>query len=233
MSPKYKTKVEISNSAESSTRDQILARSLEMINTAGMVDFRIDTLAASLGLSPGNITYHFSRKEEICVSLWGQYLAEYGNVQRQLTSLIDIKQLYLINRTNIYLNYKYRGVVMFRSSDIGALERDQDLDRHNEAEHDMISERVMTLLNHNGYVDNDIFQNFRDVINNHHYMMMRWGINMSYMANDDSESVSQQLDMLSLLSLHALYPTFNEKGRAEFEEILAKVEAGDLEGSMI
>lgn len=232
MPHKYSTKIETSSSPESSTRDQILARSLEMINAAGMVDFRIDTLAASLGLSPGNITYHFSRKEEICVALWEQYLAEYGHVQHQLTSLIDIKQLYLINRTNIYLNYKYRGVVMFRSSDIGALDRDQDLDRHNEAEHDMISDRVMTLLGHNGYLDGETYCKFRDVIDNYHYMMMRWGINMSYMAND-SDNVSQQLDMLSLLSLHAFYPTFNEKGRAEFQGVLAKVETGDLDGYMI
>ena len=88
---------------EVSTREMILRRSLELINARGMVDFRIDTLAQSLGLSPGNITYHFSRKEDICVALWEQYLEDYGQVVRSLTTLLDMKQLFLLNRFNFPL----------------------------------------------------------------------------------------------------------------------------------
>lgn len=87
------------------------------------------------------------------MALWEQYLEEYGQVVRSLTTLLDIRQLYLLNRINIRLNYKYRGVVVFRSADLGAMNRDMEAGRVNEEEHFAIARRVMTLLGQNGYLD--------------------------------------------------------------------------------
>lgn len=215
---------------EVSTREMILRRSLELINTKGMVDFRIDTLATSLGLSPGNITYHFSRKEDICVALWEQYLEEYGKVVRSLTTLLDIKQLYLMTRININLNYKYRGVVVFRSADLGAIKRDQGAGRVNEDEHFAISRRIMSLLKLNGYLDKDATKEIVEGTHIYHYIMMRWCINFAYQTYTPEE-VESKLDYLALMSLHALYPTLSQKGRDEFAEILTKVSTGNLLGN--
>lgn len=214
---------------EVSTREMILRRSLDLINSKGMVEFRIDTLATSLGLSPGNITYHFSRKEDICVALWEQYLEEYGQVVRSLTTLLDIRQLYLLNRINIRLNYKYRGVVVFRSADLGAMNRDMEAGRVNEEEHFAIARRVMTLLGQNGYLDKGATKDIVGGTNTYHYIMMRWCINFAYQAYEPDE-VEAKLDYLALMSLHALYPTLSKKGQDEFAEILAKVSSGNLLG---
>lgn len=214
---------------EVSTREMILIRSLELINTRGMVDFRIDSLATSLGLSPGNITYHFSRKEDICVALWEQYLEEYGKVVRSLTTLLDIKQLYLLNRVNIYLNYKYRGVVVFRSADLGAMTRDLQQGRVNEEQHFSISRRVMKLLALNGYLEKNGNQDIVEGTHTYHYVMMRWCINFAYQSFKPEE-VESKLDYLALMSLHAYYPTFSKKGQEEFDEIMTKVAGGDLLG---
>lgn len=214
---------------EVSTREMILRRSLELINTKGMVDFRIDTLATSLGLSPGNITYHFSRKEDICVALWEQYLEEYGQVVRSLTTLLDIKQLYLLNRISINLNYKYRGVVVFRSADLGAMNRDMEAGRVNEEEHFAIARRVMTLLGQNGYLDKAATEDIIEGTHTYHYIMMRWCINFAYQAYKPEE-VESKLDYLALMALHAIYPTLSKKGQDEFAEILAKVSSGNLLG---
>ncbi|WP_298062840.1 TetR/AcrR family transcriptional regulator [uncultured Rikenella sp.] len=214
---------------EISTREMILRRSLELINAKGMVDFRIDTLATSLGLSPGNITYHFSRKEDICAALWEQYLEEYGQVVRSLTTLLDIKQLYLLNRINIHLNYKYRGVVVFRSADLGAIKRDQQAGRVNEDEHFAMARRAMQLLKQNGYIDKNATEEIIEGTHIYHYIMTRWSINFAYQAYTPEE-VEAKLDYLALMSLHALYPTLSQKGRDEFAEVLAKVSAGNLLG---
>lgn len=214
---------------EVSTREMILRRSLELINAHGMVDFRIDTLATTLGLSPGNITYHFSRKEDICAALWEQYLAESDTVVRSLTTLLDMKQLYLLSRINIHLNYKYRGVVMFRSADPGAIKRDQEAGRVNETKHIAISNRVMALLKRNGYLNEDTTEKIIEGTNLYHYIVTRWCINFAYQAYAPEE-VESKLDYLALLSLHALYPTLSRKGRDEFAEILATVSANDLLG---
>ena len=215
--------------AGTSTRELIIASANQIINRTGVVDFRIETLAQTLSLSPGNITYYFSRKEDICVALWEQYLEEYGQVVRSLTTLLDMKQLYLLNRINIYLNYKYRGVVMFRSADLGAMTRDIQAGRENESEHFAISRRVMSLLKQNGYLEPGISDEVIEGTHVYHYVMMRWCVNFAFQAYAPEE-VESKLDYLSLLSLHALYPSLSQKGRDEFAQIMTIVNSGNLSG---
>lgn len=231
-----KSKISTTNTAavqmpheQLSTREMILRRSLELMNTKGMVDFRIDTLATSLGLSPGNITYHFSRKEDICVALWEQYLEEYGKVVRSLTTLLDIKQLFLLSRININLNYKYRGVLVFRSADVGAMIRDAEAGRVSDEEHFAISNRVMTLLDRNGYLAKDTSKEVIDGTLLYQYIMMRWCINFGYQAFK-AEEMEAKLDYLALMSLHAIFPALSKKGQDELKEILTKVSTNKLLG---
>lgn len=212
-----------------STREMILARSLELINTKGMVDFRIDSLATSLGLSPGNITYHFSRKEDICVALWERYLEEYKLVTRSLTTLLDIKQLYIISRINIRLNYKYRGVVAFRSSDLGAMTRDIENGRVNEEEHHEKTKLIFQLLDRNGYLEKGLSDDLILGSYTFHFLMTRWMNNFAFQAYEPDE-IEEKLDYLALLSLYSHYSVFTQKGRDEFEMIMDKVNAGDLLG---
>ncbi len=212
---------------DKTTREVILSRSLEMINEKGMVDFRIDTLAHSLGLSPGNITYHFSRKDDISVALWERYLEDYGRVSRELTTLLDIKQVYLINRANIYLNYKYRGVVISRSADLGAMQRDIQAGRESEEKHLQISKKVMALLIANGYIDPQAQEHIIEVSHTYHYILMRWCLNFAYEAYRPEE-VESKLDYLALLSMHARYPIFSQKARDEFRQVMEVVMSGNL-----
>jgi AcrR family transcriptional regulator len=214
-------------SEEKSTREMILRQALELINTRGMVDFRIDTLASSLGLSPGNITYHFSRKEEICTALWEQYLSEYRAIERSLTTLFDLKQFYLLNRIGLRLNYKYRGVLVFRGSDVGAIARDREAGRSNEAEHAAISRRILGLLGRNGYLNDRTTDQITEGIHTYHYIASQWGVNFAYQTYAPEE-VESKLDYLALLSIHALYPTLSAKGQKEFGEILDRVTSGNL-----
>lgn len=212
-----------------STRQQILAKSLEIINHSGMVSFRIDTLATALNLSPGNITYHFSRKEDISVALWDTYLQEYNAVERQLTNLLDLRQVFLLNRINVLLNYKYRGVLAFRSSDRSAMLRDRQQGRENEAMHHTITDTVVKILAYRGYIykTTDHIDKLIEMERVMHYMSMRWGINFAYQSYP-ADKVEENLDRIALLCLHALYPLLTEKGRKEFDEIAKIIDADEL-----
>ncbi|WP_294600219.1 TetR/AcrR family transcriptional regulator [uncultured Rikenella sp.] len=216
-------------SSEPSTRDTILDRSLELINESGMVDFRIDTLARSLGLSPGNITYHFSRKEDICLALWDRYLTESNHLDRSLTTLLDLRQYYLLNRLHIRLDYRYRGVVMFRSSDLGAMTRDREVNLADEARHLAFCRRAMQFLSRNGYLRKEASRQQLEDIHTCHYVLTRWCLNYGYQAYGADE-VAGRVDDLALLSLHALYPALSDKGIAEFTEIMERVSADDFLG---
>lgn len=61
------------------TRDRILARSLELFNEQGERAVTTNHIAASLGMSPGNLYYHFPNKEAIIFELFQQYAGEMGS----------------------------------------------------------------------------------------------------------------------------------------------------------
>ena len=55
------------------TRDRILIKSLELFNEQGERLITTNHLAAALGMSPGNLYYHFPNKDAIIFELFQQY----------------------------------------------------------------------------------------------------------------------------------------------------------------
>ena len=55
------------------TRDRILIKSLELFNEQGERQITTNHLAAALGMSPGNLYYHFRNKDAIIFELFKQY----------------------------------------------------------------------------------------------------------------------------------------------------------------
>src|SRR6266705_1972438 len=80
----------------SRTRDRILATSLALFNTDGVAKVSPSRIAAELGISQGNLHYHFRRKEEIVDRLVRRYEQEAGPVLAGPTSeLASIDDLWL------------------------------------------------------------------------------------------------------------------------------------------
>ena len=55
------------------TRDKIIFASLELFNEHGERNITTNHIAAHLGISPGNLYYHFRNKEDIINSIFSQY----------------------------------------------------------------------------------------------------------------------------------------------------------------
>ena len=58
------------------TRQRILQTSLELFNAQGERSVSTNHLAAHLGISPGNLYYHFANKQAIIAELFAQYEAQ-------------------------------------------------------------------------------------------------------------------------------------------------------------
>ncbi|MAG76941.1 MAG: TetR family transcriptional regulator [Colwelliaceae bacterium] len=55
------------------TRDKIIQASIELFNENGERNVTTNHIAAHLGISPGNLYYHFRNKEDIILSIYEEY----------------------------------------------------------------------------------------------------------------------------------------------------------------
>ena len=64
------------------TRERIIQASLELFNAQGERSVTTNHIAAHLGMSPGNLYYHFRNKQAIIAELFGQYEAQVDSFLR-------------------------------------------------------------------------------------------------------------------------------------------------------
>lgn len=202
-----------------STREAIIDKAREIINNGGVIDFRIEALAVSLGLSPGNITYHFPRKEDIVHAIWAQSRAQ---VDEQLelmnTPLLDIKQLFLIYRSSAMKSLDYLGVKSFFNGDIGNLNRESESNREYIDVLRKYFYKSYKILRRNGYIKDISNPVLEELLFQTQFIILRWWYNQA-MLGCDINKVKSDIDHYIIRSLYPLMPYYTESGREQFENI--------------
>ena len=91
------------------TRDRIVEASLELFNAQGERSVTTNHIAAHLGMSPGNLYYHFRNKQAIIAELFAQYADRVNAFLRppQGRALTDAQQ---ILRSRIQVNNMLRPI---------------------------------------------------------------------------------------------------------------------------
>jgi AcrR family transcriptional regulator len=91
------------------TRNRILATALELFNSSGTAAISTNHIADTLGISPGNLYYHYSNKEAIIAALFEQQFAEadalYQLAGDRAPTLADLRELVA---ATFRMSWKYR-----------------------------------------------------------------------------------------------------------------------------
>lgn len=224
--PKSKTEIQkkprsYNRKSGVSTRDVILEKASEIINRTGVVDFRIEALASSLELSPGNITYHFPKKEDIITSIWDNYITSVTRTpDLMLTPLLDIKQLFLSYRTAALKTIEHLGVAVYHFGDMGMLrDANKKYIQQTKNAKDMVFESYR-ILAHNGYIKPIEDPILLELTFEAQFTTLRWWYNHAMSNVADTSLVVNSLDQYIAMSIYPLFPFLTEKGMGQFESIL-------------
>ncbi|PKM30065.1 MAG: TetR family transcriptional regulator [Gammaproteobacteria bacterium HGW-Gammaproteobacteria-12] len=114
------------------TRDRIVAESLALFNSQGERNVTTNHIAAHLGMSPGNLYYHFRNKQMIIAELFAQYEVHYRFLHRDLEHLLEsdaelaeryraFAQRCLVGAQSIYQGFVEAGILLMTPAQIEAL----------------------------------------------------------------------------------------------------------------
>lgn len=202
-----------------STRDSIIDRAREIINHTGVVDFRIEALATSLALSPGNITYHFPKKEDIIFAIWEQYYQDIVfDTTQMITPLLDIKQLFLYYRSMALRALKYIGVASYFHGDMGVLIRESERNIAQLANIRQITSSSYDILIKNGYMNPFPSDELRELAFESQFIIIRWWANHAIL-RQSPDHISTMVDQYISLSIHPLTPYLTPQGKDQLQSI--------------
>lgn len=91
------------------TKERILQQSLELFNRDGVEKVTTRHIAKELGISQGNLHYHFPNKDEIILKLFAQLIDEVKNAARYVPNDLFAKEEVLRSMTeNFTIMFEYR-----------------------------------------------------------------------------------------------------------------------------
>ena len=97
----------------SSTKIKILKTSLDLFNQYGVQNISQRKITENLGISPGNLTYHFKKKQDIEEALYFQLVE---NISRELASInepeINLKHMFNLTNTILTSFFEYRFIML-------------------------------------------------------------------------------------------------------------------------
>jgi len=91
------------------TKDKILTTALELFNTQGLSKVTLRSIAKEMGISQGNLNYHFKKREDIIETLYFQLVSNIDSSMENIEKSTNVLQLlFNISETIMTNFYDYR-----------------------------------------------------------------------------------------------------------------------------
>lgn len=206
--------------ARTNTANRIIETSLQLFNEQGERNISTNHIANQMGISPGNLYYHFANKDEIIIHLFKRYgvqLLEYFS-QTRLPESVPQMVVYMAGLYDVMWDYR------FLFTDVNTLlNRSVELlGEHNEFTRDKIaplSIKLLTKLHDLGVIDIDE-RGKQDLATN------MWLVTKYWFDFDNSMRISMNVDEHDAKqrgvyrSLSLLRPYLRGEYREEFDKLL-------------
>ena len=91
------------------TKRQILDNALELFNSLGYAQVSLREIAEMSGISPGNLTYHFKKREDLVEALYFEFIDETNQTMgRAESEQINVELLFELVKNMMQIRMKYQ-----------------------------------------------------------------------------------------------------------------------------
>lgn len=203
------------------TKDKILHKTLELINTNGPTALRIEDLSNSLKLSPGNITYYFPKKGDILRGVHLEYTKEAVAVTEGMSFKgASFTDYWSYNFRICEIQWKFRGSLLFQMAQIHPDPKGKEHDR---AQLEYYYKRFREMLKDyakSGLVEMPKPPEILRIRDSNFLVMTTWIL--QYIPYAQKENLEATLQYYAYLGLKPLEPYMTEKGLKEFNSLQRK-----------
>src|SRR6218665_2045558 len=91
-----------------STKDNIIDKAISLFNERGFSNVSMKDIADAAEISPGNLTYHFKRKEDLLLAIHKQMNKEQDALATSINELPGCENIHALMVPLMDLNLKYR-----------------------------------------------------------------------------------------------------------------------------
>lgn len=131
------------------TKDRILEKSLELFNNQGVHNVGVRDIARALEMSPGNMSYHFPKKEDVILALMEKMsegnnfcFEAYGQKEPSLLSFVALYEALFTNQ------FAYRGLLIGNTEFEEVLRKRYEYKKTYEKRVNLLNNILIGLRNH-------------------------------------------------------------------------------------
>lgn len=201
------------------TKKKILEAALHLFNTYGLPNVSQRKISEHLGISPGNLTYHFKKKEDIEEAL---YFDLVNNISEEFRLMgekeVSLRNLITFVDDFFVTIYAYRFVYL----DIVHLMRNNDVISAHYKQL-ILSRKLQFLRMIEQFTDSGLFRE-AELLDEYEMLYKRIQIILDFYLS--AEEITENsigyrpMGNHTLLFLHSIYPYLTTKGKKQFMELL-------------
>jgi len=199
-----------------STKDRILDTALVLFNTSGLAKVSLRTIANKMGISQGNLNYHYKKREDIITSLYFQLVENINDNMPPLSPKTPqtLKLLFHISEAIMDNFFDYRFFLL----DFVQIIRENEKIKTHYKELSQIREQQFAGI-FNQMIDNGVMR-AEKLPNEYHFLYKRFQILgdfwLSSAATTQQPISKKRITEYAQIINQMIYPYLTKKGQKEF-----------------
>jgi len=199
----------------SKTRQNIIQKAIQLFNERGVVNVRIRDIADDLGISPGNVSYHYKKKQELLDSVYRfmikrlEEMAVGNQFMNPTKDPLYVAQGYLKHISEFRFFYQDTLEIIRSYPTLAVLHQQQV------AQEKSIIRNLMFMSVGKGDLVAEPFEGVYESLAHSIWMTLHFWLTQQIIRGEENNNLEEGLITIANL----LYPYATEKGRTIFERV--------------